>query len=357
MKKNRCLWMVSMIFLGIVFFFTLNQVFLILDIVILLLPILSLGCNRQVAKKLQIDISNEQIVIKNYSRIGVPKLVITVRLNNFLTMEENKKYFSCCLEGKKEEILKFEIPTNHCGCIKIKIPDICFYDIWGVFPYHILSEKNMKINIWPVPFEQEIVIKESSLDDLDSMEYSTKKPGNDPGEMFDIKDYMPGDKLSSIHWKLSGKYDKLMVIRPGLPLENSILLLFETINIDGQMATPDEIHKAATIFFSISRNLLSMGRNHRVGWVDGYTGRFVVFDISSEDEFIGSMSKLLLAGYHKGKENVWMQYEQMYELEQNAHIVYVGHQSPQDIEYLEHENLITVLLSHYSQAELYYLEV
>ena len=69
------------------------------------------------------------------------------------------------------------------------------------------------------------------------------------------------------------------------------------------------------------------------------------------------MSKLLLAGYHKGKENVWMQYEQMYELEQNAHIVYVGHQSPQDIEYLEHENLITVLLSHYSQAELYYLEV
>ena len=357
MKKNRCLWIVSMIFMGIIFLFTLRYIFLTLDVIIFLLPIFSTLCNRYLAKKLQIEIVYGKINVKNNSRLGIPKVIMKVCLNNLLTMEINENSFTCLIEGKKEETISFEIPTTHCGCIRIKVSDICFYDIWEIFSYHITCEEKLQTNIWPVPFEQEIVIKESSLDNLDSIEYSTQKSGNDPGEMFDIKDYVPGDRLNSIHWKLSGKYDKLMVIRPGLPLENSILLLFETINISEQSITSNQIHAAATIFFSLSRNLLSSRRNHKVGWINGYTGQFVTFEISSEDEFIGAMSKLLLAGYHKGKENVWMQYEQIDELEQNAHIVYIGHERPEGIEYQEYEKLITVLLSEYSKEDLYYLEI
>lgn len=354
MKKNRCLWVSGMIGLGLVFLFTLRQIFLILDGIIFLLPIVSAICNRQISKKIQVHISQEQVIIKNDSRIGIPKMTIKIVLNNLLTMEADENLYICSIEGKKKAILNFKIPKNHCGCIRVNVSEIYLFDIWKIFSYQVICKERMEAKIWPIPFEQEIIVKEGSLNDLDSMEYSTQKPGNDPGEMFDIKDYIPGDRLSNIHWKLSGKYDKLMVIRPGLPLDNSILLLFETISINEKMPTPNQIHTAATIFFSLSKNLLSIGRNHRVGWVNGYTGKFIIFDIASEDEFIGAMSKMLLSGYHKGKENVWMQYRQIYELEQNTHIIYVGYERPEDMEY---EKRITVLLSDYSQEELYYLEI
>lgn len=37
------------------------------------------------------------------------------------------------------------------------------------------------------------------------------RKGNDPSEIFDIKDYTPGDDLRFVHWKLSGKADHLIM--------------------------------------------------------------------------------------------------------------------------------------------------
>lgn len=37
------------------------------------------------------------------------------------------------------------------------------------------------------------------------------RKGTDASEMFDIRSYVPGDDIRSIHWKLSGKTDELIV--------------------------------------------------------------------------------------------------------------------------------------------------
>ena len=37
------------------------------------------------------------------------------------------------------------------------------------------------------------------------------RKGNDPSEIFDIREYVPGDDIRSIHWKLSSKTDTLIL--------------------------------------------------------------------------------------------------------------------------------------------------
>ncbi|MFR7744089.1 MAG: DUF58 domain-containing protein [Acutalibacteraceae bacterium] len=45
--------------------------------------------------------------------------------------------------------------------------------------------------------------------------------------MFQIRDYVPGDSQRQIHWKLSHKYDKLIVKDPSLPITRSAAVFWE----------------------------------------------------------------------------------------------------------------------------------
>lgn len=359
MRKNRCLWGALIAGLALLFLFTLQQVFLILAAAVVFLPVLSAGCNRAVSGKLEIELACRKtekrgtVQVYNKALLGIPGLVLEIQIQNLLTMETWKKQFICAVGGRSRESETVVIPTEHCGCMEITVSDVCLLDIWGIFPIHTDHEARARMNIWPDIFEQQIVVGKSSFDELDSMEYSTEKPGSDPGEMFDIRDYMPGDRLSSIHWKLSGKYDRLMVVRPGFPLENSILLLFETGYTDrSRRADPRRIDAAARVFLSVSRNLLSAGMKHRVGWVDGFSGQFLLCDIASEEDFAGVAPKLLAAGYMEQDGNAWLKYVQLSEGREDAHIVYVAHEFPEGMEYMESPGIhMTLLLSDGSEAE------
>jgi uncharacterized protein (DUF58 family) len=72
-----------------------------------------------------------------------------------------------------------------------------------------------------------------TLDDIDgslvsdsALEYKHVK-GNDVSEILQIKDYVRGDSIKSIHWKMSAKMGKLMVKELDTPNDNSIMVFFD----------------------------------------------------------------------------------------------------------------------------------
>ena len=61
---------------------------------------------------------------------------------------------------------------------------------------------------------------------LDSDRFSDEKPGDDPSEIFDIREFKDGDRLNSIHWNLTVKTGKIMVKDFSFPLNNSDRIVF-----------------------------------------------------------------------------------------------------------------------------------
>ena len=51
----------------------------------------------------------------------------------------------------------------------------------------------------------------------DSDIYDDIRPGYDPSELFDVREFQNGDRLQSVHWKLSARTDELMVKENSLP--------------------------------------------------------------------------------------------------------------------------------------------
>lgn len=127
----------------------------------------------------------------------------------------------------------------------------------------------------------------------DSEEYSRIKAGSDPSEIFMIRDYREGDSIRQIHWKLTQKFDSLLIKEASLPVEQSVLLIFDT-HEKGQKATPPACFDAAVeVLVSLSQALIDSGISHRAVWHDAYTQELCQTVITTSDDMAEMLSGVL----------------------------------------------------------------
>lgn len=349
MKKNRWIWGILTGILCVILFCTRKSVFLVWIVLMAALPLVSALENWIALKKLKIALAfdgngekgsrvNGTVRVENQSRFGVPHLALSICMENQLNGMQKKRTEEMSIHGHTSDQIDLSFDAAHCGAIDIRIEDVWAWDIWEILGIRWKGQADTKVLVWPQMFAQQITLDGGEIQDLDAVEYAKERPGNDPGEMYDIREYQPGDRLSSIHWKLSGKLDQLMVVRPGQPLENSILLLFES-NLD-QLKTaesdskykedvPARVDAAVTVFASICQNLLDDGFCFQVACMNEEEGRPVVCELADTNDLAGIFPRLLSSGYSGGGSCVLEQYLQMNGEMREAHCVCVSHQLPE----------------------------
>jgi len=188
-----------------------------------------------------------------------------------------------CIENK------FSVSSHNCGMLSTSITRLGVVDIFGLYAWKINHTTHGNILVMPELFDMQPEIDPNKKPANDSEEYSMQRPGNDPSETFAIREYVPGDLLKSIHWKLSHKTDRLLVRELGLPINNKILLLIET----AVPTEPDHISRAAGNLFSISCELVAQGIPHGIGWLDTTTEIYVNREIASHDDINATFAELL----------------------------------------------------------------
>ncbi|MFR8222778.1 MAG: DUF58 domain-containing protein [Blautia faecis] len=62
--------------------------------------------------------------------------------------------------------------------------------------------------------------------DMESFPAIPGPSGDDPGDL-DIREYQEGDGIRQIHWKLTGKLDKMMIRQRSFPVDDTVLILAE----------------------------------------------------------------------------------------------------------------------------------
>ena len=86
------------------------------------------------------------------------------------------------------------------------------------------------------------------------------RKGNDPSEMFDIREYVPGDDIRSIHWKLSGKTDQLILRESSEPSHYNMVLLPDFGRKTGEVqVSVEEINTAVAFGTAIGEQLFRLG--------------------------------------------------------------------------------------------------
>jgi len=163
----------------------------------------------------------------------------------------------------EQELGSFDLELRgmHCGLLTIEA-SLTPVDLLGLFSLRPVKSEEVRVLVRPPLFSPEVrLIEEGGSGDSDR--YSQSRPGSDPGEVFGVRGYVPGDPVRQIHWKLSQKTDTLMIREFGMPVSEQVSLVFDA----GQPADAGTLETLAVILFSVSRSLVLSGCACSVSWL------------------------------------------------------------------------------------------
>ena len=166
-----------------------------------------------------------------------------------------------------EELLLFPIPTDVCGKLVIHLTRWTCSDLLGFFFIRKRLPETVSCTVLPpvIPPQEGF-----HLDDvLDKEPVLKPKPGGGTAEDYDLREYRPGDMLSSIHWKLSSKTDNLIVREALIPENSDIFLVLQN---DAEVAAglgilrwlSEELCKRELSHFVVAGNLYSVSNEQEI---------------------------------------------------------------------------------------------
>ena len=330
MKKSRVIWGLWLV-LAVIFCFVTDGVtgYLLLAVSIVL-PLLSGITLFAVRGKMDVQLTlaaygekgkavTGKLLVKNRSFLPADRLRCRVCCENLLTGEKEYTNIPVAAPARSGVDTEFQLKSRHTGKVRISLKSMVWYDLFRSrlsFRGEAMAVGMIAPNIFPM--ETQIAYGEST--NMDSDEYSMKKAGYDPSETFAIREYQPGDRIRQIHWKLTEKFDNLMVRDYGLPIQNTILLLLET-GYGTEEADADCLDALAEALYSVSQELLSQQIIHSIGWQNHEENTFQCVEVETEEDLNALLPELLGAVPGRDGMSVADHYMESREQLEFAHMV------------------------------------
>lgn len=308
MWKSRTVWGIWLAAALVLYVFTDSYGALVVLTASAVIPVLAVIMNRFLSGRIDVGLEAEQTCAKGQEISGVltavnrfflPGLRIKciMRCENMLTGQAEEPELTFSLAAKSREKISFSFQSSLCGQAKLSADAVEVRDIFGLSHFCFSPEASCKVIIYPDIFTPILSVGNRLSFHMEGTDYSNDKAGFDPSEVFAIREYKPGDSPKSIHWKLSQKLEKMMVRDPGLPLETSYMLLFETTFSEEEKRPMPAVYDClAEVFCSIAQAMAAEGISFCVGWRDAGSGMFTQIRIQSEEDLIPVIPQVLAAG-------------------------------------------------------------
>ena len=241
-------------------------------------------------KKSQAALIN--VTLNNSSYFPVSGAVLYLTCRNNLTGKENDVRTFCTIGNKNINRISFTVSDMNAGRISVILNRMKVCDFLGIFSLSKNIKKEKSGLIYPEKYEVKIAMQHQAEINGDGEHYSQTKKGQDVNDIFALREYIPGDEIRKIHWKLSAKQSKLVVRDFGLSLNYPIFLLLEIFNKKNENADK-ALDACMMTFVSVSQSLIEKGISHNIAWYDSESESFIVKDIESMDVLEAYLPELL----------------------------------------------------------------
>ena len=145
-----------------------------------------------------------EIKIENKSILPVVKLKFQTVCKLSIEKRGKKIWTQGAADAYGNTIVKGKLTPYVSGGYHVYIKKIKIYDLTGIFSITRYPGKEIsRLYVMPEPEEYAVTVSEASR-------HFTGESGDD-AELFQIRPFRDGDRLQSIHWKMSAKTDELMI--------------------------------------------------------------------------------------------------------------------------------------------------
>lgn len=297
-KRFSYICFLALILFGLLFYH--HYVMMIWAVILTVLPAISFIFTNLTVKKICVGVmTNKSSVGKNVSF----EVYFTVK-NGFIAPIENLKLnvkiFNAFYKNNEtyelvipfvpfsERKVSLKVSGKYCGRMIVQIENMIVEDFLGLFRFErelnitdevmIMPEKNIEL--------PQINLSDSGVANDDEVQYVK---GDDVSQISQIRNYIPGDKLQNIHWKLSAKNEELQVKEFSKPYSDEVTLLVE---LSIQADKPEITDAIIEAYYASGKYLLKNGRRFRTSWFNTKTKELFETKIETDEELDISLNEL-----------------------------------------------------------------
>lgn len=247
MAKNRLGYAACLVAAFFFYVFYVYHISFFLFLFFLLLPVLTGLIGFLSSRKLTVRTSFDQTTVQRDQPLLVEvqverkwsifpiQLQLKMTVINEMTGVKEKEQIVLPVGSRKQSV-EMTILGHNCGEVTIVFKQVASLDILGIFafPVKLVGQKRENVWIFPVviPVEE---IEERPTSNVGDYDLAALRPGNEVPEVYDFREYQPGDRPSRINWKLSSRTDEEVWIKrysAAVPYMLVILDLFEGEALD-----------------------------------------------------------------------------------------------------------------------------
>src|SRR5699024_8062264 len=178
---------------------------------------------------------------------------IKLLFENQLTGTQDQLTTYIHVSSKSEEIIRVQLESEYAGLILVSLTEVAYYDFLGIFTKKIKDVKtSTEIHVLPEYFLVTIELEPSNLGHSNQQAYDTDRKGRDGLEIFGIKEYSVDDSLKNIHWKLTSKFDELIVKELSEAVNYTFLIILD-LTAAQRINNPALVDSLVDSFVSLSR--------------------------------------------------------------------------------------------------------
>lgn len=221
------------------------------------------------------------ISVKNMSAHNCLRYEAVLSVGGRRGKKRAKRRLGGALEPGGTETVWCVFEARYCGITEICLESIKVYDFLGIFYRKVKWNKKAQVKIMPefrlMPLE---ITRKTREFQAEAQEFSGQRRGDDPSEIYQVREYKEKDSLKDIHWKLSAREEKLMVKERSFPLGCVVL-----IYIDYRKENESESgfsHMLETVA-SLSVTLAEEKCIHMAAWYEEKNERIIRWRISDAE--------------------------------------------------------------------------
>ena len=295
MTKRRVYWLGWLLLAFSLYFFENNSGTRIVLTASILVPLLSAVCAAVCAARIRLALSvPEKLVCGQTARCECVTagaflsagclICLKLRVSNCLTGESSLT----ALEADGRASTGFTLSAPHCGHLTLTFEEAVCSDWFGLWRVPVTNRTQAELTVCPDLYPVQIIAPSAPSASSGDLYEQQMRRAADPTAYGDIREYVPGDPVRRIHWKLSEKTDRLLIREDALSNETRVRLVFSPGGKD-----PERISETAGDFLSACLALCAEGYPYEACWPGTADKGSFSAEVGSEREFLSLQEAVL----------------------------------------------------------------
>lgn len=261
-----------------------------------------------------------RIVLENRSFLPCLRFQCRVELGNHFLKKKKKKWLRGGMAEAGTNSYDYPLVLEDYGSYELMLQKVRIYDLTGLFYIHKTVKSSGFVQVLPKMQEIGVHLTEAVRNFIgDADVYDDFHAGDDHSELFQVRPFQSGDKIQSVHWKLSARLDELFVREDSLAKACPVVFLLRYVNEKQKNA--ERANAYLVILASISFSLMDSGCPHYAAWYSSSRQDVVRVRVDDEESLYQFLSLYLEETFAGGKTDLLEAYQEKYRGENYLHLL------------------------------------